>query len=136
MKRFTAFVAFLFVLSGCSPILNKVVEVTKNDFSRTVELAEKYGKPEVKQCFAFLVTALEQVEQDQASLDALLAEDTAGIASAVLKAVLVKELILSLNDPVRQAQFEQEFDTNCRAVAGQIMLNMIRDARSVAQKIR
>ena len=90
----------------------------------------------MKQCFAFLLTALDKADKDQASLDALLAEDTDGPASVALKIVLVKEYLSSLNDPAKQAQFEKDFDENCSKMAGKIFLNMIRDARTIGLKGR
>ena len=123
-------------LTACSQVTQQVVTIARNDFTRTMEIADKYGKPEVKQCFAFLLTALDKADKDQASLDALLAEDTDGPASVALKIVLVKEYLSSLNDSAKQAQFEKDFDENCSKTAGKIFLNMIRDARTIGLKGR
>lgn len=134
MKKVLA-LAFLF-LTGCSQVVSKVVEVTGNDLQRTSEIAAKYGKPEVKQCADFLVASISKLNSDEANLSALLAEDTSGIFSAALKAVLVKEYIASLNDPSRADAFRQEFEVNCREVAGQIVLNIARDAAKAARNVR
>lgn len=120
---------------GCSQIIGEITTLARNDFARTVELADKYGKPEVKQCFVFLGTALDSLDKDSDSLDALLAEKTAGITSAGLKAVLIKEHIQSLNDPVKQAKFEKDFNDQCGKLSGQIVLNLIKDARNSAKRL-
>lgn len=133
-KRFlVGFIALLFT-TGCS-LGGKVAEIAKNDFNRTVELADKYGKPEVKKCFTFLVTALEDIEADRAKLDALLAEDTEGLASLGLKLFLLKEAQEGLNNPARRAQFEQNFDTNCDKIAGRVFIEIFRDARKAAKRL-
>lgn len=128
------FIALFFSISGCS-LGGKVAEIAKNDFNRTVELADKYGKPEVKKCFSFLVAALNESEIGQGKLDELLAEDTAGIASLGLKLVLIKQFAQSLNDPVKQAAFEANFKTNCSAMAGDIFLELVKDARKAAKRL-
>lgn len=125
-------VSLLLVVSGCSAIK----EIAGNDLTRTSELASKYGKPEVKQCSDFLVMAMNKLNNDEASLQALLAEDTQGIFSAALKAVLVKEKLASLNDPSNADAFRKDFDNACRGVAGQIMLNLVRDAAKIGSRIR
>ena len=131
------FVGLLMILSliGCSQVISEVSKVAREDFNRTVVLAEKYGKPEVKQCFVFLASALDSIDKDSNTLDVLLAEETSGIASSVLKAVLIKEAIQALNDPIKQAAFEKDFQTNCQAVSGQIMLNIMKDARSSVKRL-
>lgn len=125
----------LVFLVGCSAT-SKLIEVTGNDLTRTSELAAKYGKPEVKQCADFLVKAVGSLNTEEGNLQALLAEDTNGVFSAALKAVLVKEYLASLNDPARADAFRKEFDTNCKAVAGQIVLNIVRDASKVVTRGR
>lgn len=134
-KILTLTLSFL-LLTGCSQITGKITEVVGNDLQRTSELAAKYGKPEVKACADFLVSSVGQINAEDASLQALLAEDTNGIFSAALKAVLVKEALASLNDPARADKFRQEFDTACKSVAGQIVLNIVRDAAKVGSKVR
>lgn len=124
------------LLTGCSSVVSKVTEIAGNDLQRTSELAAKYGKPEVKVCADFLLASIGSEDATLAQLDALLKEDTAGLASAALKAALVAELVRSLNDPARQAKFEADFKTNCQAVAGAIMLNVLRDARKVGSRMR
>ena len=128
-------VVLVLVLSGCGQIVGEIKTLAHNDFARTVELAEKYGKPEVKQCFVFLGGALDSLDKDAGKLDALLAEKTEGLASAALKAVLVKEYIQGLNDPARQAKFEQDFRDQCGKLSGEIVLNLIKDARSVSKRL-
>ena len=130
------FVAAALVLSGCSAIGGKVLEIAGNDLQRTSELAAKYGKPEVKQCADFLVASVGRLQVDEAALQALLAEDTAGLFSVALKAMLVKDYLASLNDPAKADAFKKEFDVACRAVAGQIVLNIARDAAKVASRSR
>ena len=125
-----------FGLISCSAITDKVVAITGNDLQRTSELAAKYGKPEVKQCADFLVASLGKLNADEESFSALMAEDTSGLFSAALKAVLVKEYVASLNDPAKQDAFRKEFDVNCRAVAGQIMMDIVRDAAKIGKKIK
>jgi hypothetical protein len=119
----------VFLLSGCAAITGEIKQAVGNDLTRTSELADKYGKPDVKLCADFLNTSLNSQDSTLGKIDALLAEPTAGLLSGALKAALVAELVKSLNDPAAQAKLEKEFDTNCRAVAGQIMLNLARDAR-------
>lgn len=130
------FLTAALVLSGCSAIGGKVLEIAGNDLQRTSELAAKYGKPEVKQCADFLVASVGRLQADEASLQALLAEDTAGLFSVALKAVLVKDYLASLNDPAKADAFKKDFDVACRAVAGQIVLNIARDAAKVASRSR
>lgn len=127
-------VGLLALTMGCSAIVGEVKQIVGDDLTRTSELAEKYGKPEVKQCSDFLNTALNSQDSTLGKIDALLAEPTAGLLSGALKAALVAELVKSLNDPAAQAKLEKEFDTNCRAVAGQIMLNLARDARKIGSR--
>src|SRR3990167_2893255 len=139
MTRILRELGFIVVLglgfSGCSQILTRVETIARNDFARTVELAEKYGKPDVKQCFVFLASALDSVDSDQMKLDELLKEDTAGLASSALKAVLIKEALESLNDPGKQKQFENSFNENCCKLSGKILLNLFRDARNVSKRL-
>lgn len=121
---------FFSTMVGCS----QIVEVARQDFKRTVELADKYGKPEVKKCFTFLNAALDGLDANQATLDALLAENTEGVASLALKLVLIKEQLQSLNDPAVQAAFEKDFKTYCSAMAGDMFLAIMKDARNAAKR--
>jgi hypothetical protein len=134
MMKKLMLVGLLALTMGCSAIVGEVKQIVGDDLTRTSELAEKYGKPEVKQCSDFLNTALNSQDSTLGKIDALLAEPTAGLLSGALKAALVAELVKSLNDPAAQAKLEKEFDTNCRAVAGQIMLNLARDARKIGSR--
>ena len=127
-------VGLLALTMGCSQIVGEVKQIVGDDLTRTSELAAKYGKSDVKQCADFLNTALNSQDSTQAKIDALLAEPTAGLLSGALKAALVAELVKSFNDPAAQAQLSKDFDTNCRAVAGQIMLNLARDARRIGSR--
>ena len=126
----------LFTVSACSQIREQIVTIAGNDLQRTSEIAAKYGKPEVKQCADFLVASIGKLNAEDADLQALLAEDTEGLFSAALKAVLVKEHIAALNDPARADAFRKEFDVACRAVAGTIVLNVARDAAKAAKNIK
>lgn len=136
LAPFTAAVwlAVFFLLSSCTAATQKIIEVAGNDLQRTGEIAEKYGKPQVKQCTDFLLASLKSEDGAQASIDALLKEETAGIASSALKAALIAEFARSLNDPAKRTQFEADFRTNCATVAGDIMLNVMRDARTVGSR--
>ncbi len=128
-------VGFLVVgLAGCSSVSSKITEVVGNDLTRTAELAAAYGKPEVKQCADFLVSALTSEDADLAKLQALLKEETNGLLSSALKAALIAEMGRALNDPAKQAQFQADFDANCKAVAGQIVMNLARDAMKIGSK--
>mgnify|MGYP001617493355 CR=1 FL=1 len=132
MKKILAIILTL-MLSGCS-LAGEVKTLVGNDLARTSVLADKYGKPEVKQCADFLTTALISQDSKQVQLDALLAEPTDGLLSASLKAVLIAEFVRSLADPSEQKKFEQEFDKNCSSVAGKILLNIARDARKIGSR--
>ena len=125
----------MLAMTACSAISEKVLEVAGNDLKRTSELAERYGKPDVKICADFLLASIGNEDATLAKLDALLKEDTAGLASAALKAALVADLVRGLNDPAKQAKFETDFKTNCEKVAGAIMINVLRDARKVGSKV-
>ena len=125
----------LLTLSACSAAVNRVAEVAGNDLQRTSEIAAKYGKPEVKQCADFLVASIGKLNAEDSALQELLKEDTEGVFSAALKAVLVKEHIAQLNDPARAEAFRKDFDVACRAVAGTIVLNVARDAAKAAKRI-
>lgn len=136
-NKFLAVSAMMLLLvSGCAPVVHKLAEVTANDLKRTSELAEKYGKPEVKQCSDFLVSSIEKLQADENALHALLQEQTNGVFSAALKAVLVKDYLASLNDPARADAFKKEFDAACKSVAGTIVLNLAMDAAKVAKQAK
>lgn len=127
-------IALALILTGCSQVNEKVIQVAGNDLQRTSELAEKYGKPEVKVCADFLLGSLKSEDSVQVKIAELSKEDVKGLASAGLKAALLAELVRSLNDPAQRAKFESDFKTNCQAVAGAIMMNILRDARTVGSK--
>ena len=119
---------------GCGQVVTQIKGVVADDLTRTTELATTYGKPEVAQCAVFLNTVLKSQDSTEAKIDALLAEKTDGLISATFKAYLLAELVKSLNDPAFQAQLQKDFDTNCKAVAGQLFINLVRDARKTAAK--
>lgn len=133
MKKILALLVAL-GLSACAMIGEKAQVIVGNDLARTSELAAKYGKPEVQKCADFLTASLGSEDSKLAQLDALLKEDTSGLLSRALKATLVAELVKSLQDPAAQAQFKKDFDTNCAAVAGQIVIDIARDSRKIGQK--
>jgi hypothetical protein len=54
--------------------------------------------------------------------------------SAALKGALIADFAKSLNDPAKQAEFKAGFDKNCSQVAGQIVINLARDARKVGNR--
>lgn len=124
----------LFIFSACSVVTEKIVEVAGNDLKRTSELAAKYNKPEVKVCADFLIASLGVEDAVQAKIQELLKEDTSGLASAGLKAALIAEYVRSFNDPAQRSKFEKDFQSNCQAVAGSIMMNIFRDARSIGSR--
>lgn len=134
MRSVLVLVGFIF-LAGCSsgPLAGQISGIVGNDLVRTSELAEKYGKPEVKQCADFLNTSLTSEDADLAKFQELLKEDTNGLLSAALKAALVAEMAKGFNDPAKQKAFEAAFSTNCGAVASQMVLTLARDARKVRQ---
>jgi len=133
-KRFISALVLVFGLAGCSGVSSKVEEKLGNDLVRTSEIAAKYGKPEVQACADFLMASLGSEDSKLAQLDALLQEKTEGLLSSALKAALIAELGKSLNDPAAQAEFKKGFDANCAQVAGQIVINIARDARKVGNK--
>jgi len=122
---------------GCagSDVVQRIEQRVGVDLERTSAIAEKYGKPEVAKCANFLLATLRSNDGAKAKLDALLAEPTDGILSAALKAALIAELGKSLADG-NKAQFEADFKTNCNAVAGDIMINLLQDAAKVGAKVR
>ena len=132
-KRILA-LALTLTLSSCAAISEKVVEIAGNDLQRTSEIAEKYGKPEVKACSDFLLGSLRSEDSALAQMDALLKEETKGLASAALKAAILADLVASLRDGAARAKFESDFQKNCNAVAGAIMMNILRDARTVGSR--
>ena len=115
-------------LAGCGGVTSQVQEFVGNDLTTTVDLAQRYGKPEVAKCAAWLQTAMTSSDETLAKIDALSKEKTSGLLSGALKAALMAELIRSLNDPAQQAAMEQAFKANCSAVAGDILINLARDA--------
>lgn len=130
----SAMCGVVLAVSGCAAVVDAVKPALSNDLTRTSELAAKYDKPEVKQCADFLNTALNAEDSTMAKLDELLKEPTDGLLSAALKAALVADYVRGLNDPARSAKFQKDFDTNCKAVAGQLVINIARDARKIATR--
>lgn len=105
IKLFTI-LALLTALTGCSAVQGKVAELTSNDLQRTMELAEKYGKPGVASCASFLKAAIDG--------DAALAkEDTAGLISLAFKLYLLQD-----SKPVAEEQFKQQ----CGSVAAGLLI--------------
>jgi hypothetical protein len=125
-------------LAGCSTG-SAIVERIENrfglDLEKTSDLARRYNKPEVAQCSDFLLATLRAQDGARAQLDALLKEETEGILSAALKAALIAELGRSLADQDK-SQFEADFRENCDAVAGDIMIKLLRDAAKVGARVR
>lgn len=108
MKRWliASFLAITLLISGCSSVGSKVTEFIGNDLGRTVELAQKYGKPEVATCAAFLQAAIDG--------DAALAkEDTSGLISLAFKLYLLQE---------SKPAAEEEFKKQCGAVAAGLLV--------------
>ena len=121
-------------ITGCTQITERVIGMTVKDLERTSELAKAYNKPEVAQCSDFLLGSLSAEDQGLAQLQALLNEPTSGLASAALKAALIAEMTRGLDDPAKRAQWEADFQTNCQAVAGHIMMDILRDAKKFATR--
>lgn len=128
-------------LVGCSTVSDQLSNLTGrvsgfvgDDLTRTSEMAGKYDKPEVKLCADFLITALNSEDGRLASLDELLKEPTSGLLSLALKNALIADYVRSVGDPLKQTQFKADFDRNCNAVAGQMIINIARDSRKVAGK--
>lgn len=142
----TLMLAIMVMVSGCSSVevgdgklgfglvQGRLVNRFTLDLERTSQLAEKYGRTDVKTCSDFLLASLKDEDSAAAKLKSLMAEDTAGLASAALKAALIAEVARSLNDPSQRAAFEKNFNTNCQAVAGSIFMNVLRDARTVGSR--
>lgn len=125
------------LLAGCgagSPLGGALTTVVGNDLDRTVALAQKYGKPEVAKCAMFLSEALHAEDGMLAKIEELRNEDTSGLLSAALKAALLAEMVRGLNDPAKKAEFEAKFRSACNAVAGDIMMDIARDAARIGKK--
>lgn len=133
LSRAIAVIAVCAVANACS-VAEKVQVRVGNDLVRTGELADKYGKPEVKQCSDFLLASLNSEDSAKAKLDALLKEETDGLLSAALKAALVADIVRELQSSASQAKFEADFKTNCSAVAGDLMIRALRDARTIGSR--
>lgn len=133
IKTTILIVLMILGLTSCS-VSEKIVEVAGNDLQRTSEMAEKYGKPDVKVCADFLLGSLKSEDSTLAKIQELMKEDVKGLASAGLKAALLEEYARSLNDPALRAKFEADFRLNCEKVAGAIMMNVLRDARTVGTR--
>ena len=122
------------ILAGCGPIATKVTKVVGNDLARTSELAQKYNKPEVKQCSDYLIVAINDISAVDEKLAALQAEQTSGLISLSFKNILIAELLREQASEANKEKFEKGFDEACGQVAGEIMLNLVRDAAKVAKK--
>lgn len=108
MKNVKALILLIvsLIISACTP----AAALLQRDLKRTVELAERYGKPEVAQCAQYLSDAL---SKDQG----LLAEGTDGLVSAAFKLYLLTE---------RRPQDEAAFKAKCGSVAAGVLLEVIR----------
>jgi hypothetical protein len=124
----------LSLTAGCSAVREKVIELAANDLQRTSEIAAKYGKPDVVKCTDFLLASIKSEDASQASITALLAEETNGIASAALKAAILADMVDSLRTGTAKAKFEADFQANCNAVSGAIMMNVLRAAKTAGSK--
>lgn len=94
------------IISACTP----AAALVQRDLKRTVELAQKYGKPEVAECAQYLSDA---IARDQG----LLAEGVDGIVSAGFKLYLLTE---------RRPQDEAAFKQKCGPVAAGVLLEVVR----------
>lgn len=113
MKNIIFIVILSFLIGGCSAIQGKVTEVVGNDLQRTIEIAEKHGKPEIAKCAQYLKQSIDG--------DAALAgENTAGLISTALKLYLLQE-----SKPVAEEQFKAQ----CGNVAAGLMLQAGKSAR-------
>lgn len=127
------------LLAGCGAVDTKIAQIGEKadkDLVRTSEMAEAYGKPAVKQCSDFLLEQLRSEDLSGEKLKTLLAEPTEGLASAGLKAALIAEYVRGLDDPAKRATFEKAFQAKCNAVAGDMMMNVLRDSAKIGQKIK
>jgi conjugal transfer/entry exclusion protein len=129
--------ALCLFLAGCSSIkgdiVGKVADFTGNDLTRTSELAEKYGKPGVKQCSDFMLAQVAKLQSADGQLAALQAESTNGLFSAALKAALIAEALKSLQE-ANGPQFKAEFKAACSEVAGDILFNVMQDAAKIGSR--
>jgi len=96
----------IFTLSACSAVETKVVGIVGNDLQSTVDIAEKYGKPEIATCAKFLK---QSIDGDTA----LAKEDTKGLISLALKLYLLQE---------SKPAAEEEFKKQCGTVAAGLLL--------------
>jgi hypothetical protein len=125
------------ITSGCSAIkgeiVGKVAEIAGNDLTRTSELAEKYGKPGVKQCSDFMLAQVAKLQTADGQLAALQAEPTSGLFSAALKAALIADALRTLQ-ATSGPQFKAEFQAACNQVAGDILFNVMQDAAKIGSR--
>lgn len=126
---------------GCSSanqesLLVRVEGRIDKDLVRTSEIAAEFNKPQVKICADFLAAKLREDDLSGDNLDKLMNIETEGIASLALKNALIAEYVRNISSGANQAQFRVDFDKNCSAVAGQMMLNIMRDGADIAKKIR
>ena len=118
---------FILLLGGCAQ-LNPLSGVTGsnlqekvgNDLTRTSEIADKYGAPEIKTCVDWL-------NQVAGNGNTLLNEPTAGLISFAVKAYLLKN---------SSASGEAAFKQNCGAMAAGIMIEAAKQAPIGGQLIR
>jgi len=122
------------LLAGCSTVTEKISPMVGKDLDTTVDLATRYGKPEVAKCATFLKGAMDSESSLLGKIEALQAEPTNGLLSSALKAALLADAIRSLDDPAQRAKLEADFRVACSAVAGDIMMNLARDAAKVARR--
>lgn len=134
MKKLAVAIVAASLIGGCAQIQEKVVKEFGNDLQRTSQMASDYDKPAVKQCVDFLLTTMQKEEGSKAGLDKLLKEPTDGILSSALKAALVAEYLKAIADSANSAQFEKDFKANCATVAGDILINVMRDARRIGSR--
>lgn len=115
MNKFIgASVIALMLASGCSSIKGQLGGVVGNDLGKTIELAEKYGKPEVAACAGFLKAA---IDGDVA----LLKEDTSGLISLAFKLYLLQE---------SKPEAEAEFKAKCGQVAAGLLIQAGKSIRN------
>ena len=125
----------LLLLSACSAKEN-IVQRTDKDLIRTSEMAVAYNKPEVKVCVDYLRAALDSENLSNDQFNGLVNEKTEGILSLALKTALIRDYVRGLQDPAKLKTFESGFNQACAKVAGQLMMNLMRDAAQDAKKIR
>lgn len=126
-------------MSGCvaatgaeKVIVAPIVQKFGDDLTRTAELADKYARPEVKDCAEFMVSSTRAFQDLSKNLDALEAEPTNGIISDIFKKVLIADALKAQLEVVNQDAFQKGFEDNCSKVSGKIMFAIVRDAAKLA----